>query len=175
MTRARAANRARMTLDEGKERFIQTWGTVGSEWGVNRTMAMIHALLLVSPEALSAEEVMEQLGISRGNANMNLRALIDWGLVYKALKAGERRDFFVAEKDMYKVIKAVITQRKKRELEPLLRVLDELGQVDGDSDEERQFKEVVRDIKLFSGKADSALDALVNSNADWLVSRVMRM
>ena len=77
MTHARAAKRAPMTLDEGKEKFIQTWGTVGSEWGVNRTMAMIHALLLVSPEALSAEEVMEQLGISRGNANMNLRALID--------------------------------------------------------------------------------------------------
>ena len=91
------------------------------------------------------------------------------------MKAGERRDFFVAEKDMYKVIKAVITQRKKRELEPLLRVLDELGEVRGDSDEEQQFREVVKDIKLFSGKADSALDALVNSNADWLVSRVMRM
>lgn len=164
-----------MTLDEGKERFIQTWGTVGSEWGVNRTMAMIHALLLVSPEPLNAEEVMEELNISRGNANMNLRALIDWGLVYKSMKAGERRDFFVAEKDMYKVIKAVITQRKKRELEPLLRVLDELGEVKGDSPEEQQFREVVKDIKLFSGKADSALDALVNSNADWLVSRVMRM
>ncbi len=164
-----------MTLEEGKEKFIQTWGTVGSEWGVNRTMAMIHALLLVSPEPLSAEEVMEQLNISRGNANMNLRALIDWGLVYKALKPGERRDFFEAEKDMYKVIKAVIVQRKKRELEPLLRVLDELGKVGGHSDEERQFAEVIKDIKLFSGKADSALDALVNSNADWLVSRVMRM
>ncbi len=164
-----------MTLDEGKEKFIQTWGTVGSEWGVNRTMAMIHALLLVSPEPLSAEEVMEQLNISRGNSNMNLRALIDWGLVYKALKPGERRDFFEAEKDMYKVIKAVIVQRKKRELEPLLRVLDELGKVDGSSPEARQFAEVIKDIKLFSGKADSALDALVNSNADWLVSRVMRM
>ncbi len=164
-----------MTLEEGREKFIQTWGTVGSEWGVNRTMAMIHALLLVSPEPLSAEEVMEQLNISRGNANMNLRALIDWGLIYKALKAGERRDFFEAEKDMYKVIKAVIVQRKKRELEPLLRVLDELGKVGGASAEERQFAEVIKDIKLFSGKADSALDALVNSNADWLVSRVMRM
>ena len=164
-----------MTLDEGKEKFIQTWGTVGSEWGVNRTMAMIHALLLVSPEPLNAEEVMAELNISRGNANMNLRALIDWGLVYKSMKAGERRDFFVAEKDMYKVIKAVITQRKKRELEPLLRVLDELGEVKGESDDERQFREVIKDIKLFSGKADSALDALVNSNADWLVSRVMRM
>ena len=164
-----------MTLDEGKEKFIQSWGTIGSDWGVTRTMAMIHALLLVSPEPLSAEEVMEQLSISRGNANMNLRALIDWGLVYKALRSGERKDYFEAEKDMYKVIKAVIVQRKKRELEPLLRVLDELSRVQGLSPEERQFAAVIKDIQLFSNKADATLEALVNSNADWLVSRVMRM
>ena len=71
-----------MTLDEGKESFIQSWGTLGSSWGITRTMAQIHALLLVSPEALSAEDIMAQLQISRGNANMNIRALIDWNLVF---------------------------------------------------------------------------------------------
>ena len=164
-----------LTLEEGKAKFIQSWGTIGSNWGINRTMAMIHALLLVSPEPLSAEEVMTELSISRGNANMNLRALIDWGLVYKAIKSGERKEYFRAEKDMYKVIKAVIVQRKKRELEPLLRVLDELSGVRGDTEEAEAFGEVIRDIKLFSSKADSTLDALVNSNADWLVSTFMRM
>jgi DNA-binding transcriptional regulator GbsR (MarR family) len=164
-----------ITLKEGKERFIQSWGTIGSNWGINRTMAMIHALLLISPEPLSADEVMEELSISRGNANMNLRALIDWNLIYKALKAGERKEFFTAEKDMYKVIKAVITQRKKRELEPLLRVLDELSTVTGDSPEEKQFEEVIRDIKLFSNKADSTLESLISSKSDWFVSTFMRL
>ncbi len=164
-----------LTLAEGRERFIQSWGTLGSSWGVNRTMAMIHALLLVSPEPLNAEEVMDALSISRGNANMNLRALIDWGLVYKTLKPGERKEFFVAEKDMYKVVKAVIVQRKKRELEPLLRVLDELATVQGDSPEELQFSEVIRDIQLFSNKADSTLDTLVNSNTEWLVSALLKL
>ena len=164
-----------LTLEEGRAKFIETWGMVGSNWGINRTMAMIHALLLVSAEALSAEEVMDALNVSRGNANMNLRALIDWGLVHKSLKPGERREFFTAEKDMYKVTKAVIRQRKKRELEPLLRVLDELGTVGGDSDEEREFADVVRDIKLFSNRADDTLDTLVNSNADWFVSTLMRL
>lgn len=164
-----------ISLEEGKERFIESWGTIGSNWGINRTMAMIHALLLISPEPLSAEEVMQELSISRGNANMNLRALIDWGLIYKALKSGERKEFFTAEKDMYKVIKAVITQRKKRELEPLLRVLDELSTVSGDSPAEKQFEQVIKDIKLFSNKADSTLDSLVNSNADWFVSTFMRL
>lgn len=164
-----------ITLNEGKERFIQSWGTIGSNWGINRTMAMIHALLLISHEPLSADEVMEELSISRGNANMNLRALIDWGLVYKALKTGERKEFFTAEKDMYKVIKAVIVQRKKRELEPLLRVLDELSTVRGDSPEEKQFMEVISDIKLFSNKADSTLESLISSKSDWFVSTFMRL
>ncbi len=164
-----------ITLKEGKDRFIQSWGTIGSNWGINRTMAMIHALLLISPEPLSADEVMEELSISRGNANMNLRALIDWNLIYKALKAGERKEFFTAEKDMYKVIKAVIVQRKKRELEPLLRVLDDLSTVTGDSPEERQFEEVIRDIKLFSNKADSTLESLISSKSDWFVSTFMRL
>jgi len=164
-----------ITLKEGKAKFIESWGTIGSNWGINRTMAMIHALLLVSPEPLSADEVMEELSISRGNANMNLRALIDWNLIYKALKAGERKEFFTAEKDMYKVIKAVIVQRKKRELEPLLRVLDELSTVTGDSSEEQQFREVIRDIKLFSNKADSTLESLISSKSDWFVSTFMRL
>ena len=164
-----------LTLEEGRAKFIETWGMVGSNWGINRTMAMIHALLLVSAEALSAEEVMDALNISRGNANMNLRALIDWGLVHKSLKPGERREYFTAEKDMYTITKSVIRQRKKRELEPLLRVLDELSTVRGDSEEEREFEAVVRDIKLFSNKADSTLETLVNSNAEWFVSTFMRL
>ena len=61
-----------MDLNQGKEKFIQSWGTLGSNWGINRTMAQVHALLLISPEALTAEEIMEQLKISRGNANMNI-------------------------------------------------------------------------------------------------------
>ena len=164
-----------MDLKARKERFIQAWGTIGSNWGISRTMALIHALLLVSPEPLSADEVMAELSISRGNANMNLRALIDWGLVYKSLKSGERKDFFEAEKDMYKVTRAVIIQRKKRELEPLLRILDELSELKGDTEETKSFQEVIKDIKLFSYKADQTLETLVNNDSEWLVSTMMRM
>lgn len=72
-----------MQFEDAKERFIQAWGTLGSNWGVNRTMAQIHALLLVAPEALTTEDIRKELDISSGNANMNLRALMDWGLVHK--------------------------------------------------------------------------------------------
>ena len=79
-----------MKLKEAKEQFIHAWGTLGSNWGINKTMAQVHALLLVSPDPLSAEEIMAELNISRGNANMNLRELIEWGIVNKIHKSGER-------------------------------------------------------------------------------------
>lgn len=164
-----------MTLDEGKEKFIQSWGALGSSWGINRTMAQIHALLLVAPEALSADEIMEELKISRGNANMNIRALIDWGLVYKELKAGERKEFFVAEKDIWEVVKCIIAQRKKKELEPMLKVLDEISSIEGESPQAEEFANVVKELKLFSSKADSTLDSLMKADSTWFVGTFMKM
>ena len=122
-----------MEYQEAKEKFLQAWGTLGSDWGINRTMAQIHALLLISPESLCVKDIMDELQISIGNANMNLRALMDWGLVYKELKPGERKEFFVAEKDIWDVIKKIIINRKRKELEPALKVLDEITAVDGDT------------------------------------------
>jgi DNA-binding transcriptional regulator GbsR (MarR family) len=164
-----------MTLAEGKEKFIQSWGALGSSWGINRTMAQIHALLLIAPEALSADEIMAELKISRGNANMNLRALIDWKLVYRELKPGERKEFFVAEKDMWEVVKNIIVQRKKRELEPMLRVLDDLSNVEDKDAAAEAFVAVIRDIKLFSSKADATLDTLVKSDSNWFVGTFLKM
>ena len=164
-----------MTLQEGQEKFIQSWGALGSSWGINRTMAQIHALLLIAPEALSADQIMEELMISRGNANMNIRALIDWGLVYKELKQGERKEFFVAEKDMWEVVKCIIAQRKKKELEPMIKVLDELSSIEDDSPRTEEFVSVIRDIKLFSSKADSTLDSLMKADSNWFVGTFMKM
>lgn len=164
-----------MEFEEGKDKFIQSWGALGSSWGISRTMAQIHALLLLSSDPLSADDIMSELQISRGNANMNIRALIDWQLVYKKPKVGERREFFVAEKDMAKVVKSIVIQRKKRELEPMLRVLDELTGVEGESEEAKEMRKVVKDLKLFSHKADSALDALVKADSNWFFSTFLSM
>ncbi len=164
-----------MNVQEGKEKFIQSWGALGSNWGVSRTMAQIHALLLIAPQALSAEDIMEELQISRGNANMNIRALMDWGLVYKELKTGERKEFFVAEKDMWDVVKKIIAQRKKKELEPMLKVLEELSSVEGTNADAENFVQVVRDIKLFSNKANATLDKLLQSDSNWFVKVFMNM
>ena len=163
-----------MDFKEGKEKFIESWGKMASDWGINRTMAQVHALLLIAPDALTADEVMAELNISRGNANMTLRALMDWGLVHKQLKSGERKEYFFAEKDMWKVSRQIILNRKKRELEPMLQVLDELACVEENCEKSRHFCSVVRDMRKFSHKANQALDTLVKAESGWLASLFMR-
>ena len=166
-----------MKLDEAKEKFLQAWGTLGSNWGISRTMAQVHALLLVSPDPLTAEEVMEQLQISRGNANLNLRALIDWGLVQKELRAGERKEYFVAEKDIWKVFRQVVKERRKRELEPMLEVLETLKKVEGDRKDRdvKAFTESVDGIYKFAGKADKTLETLIRADENWFLGSVMKL
>ena len=138
-------------------------------------MAQVHALLLISSEPLCADDIMEMLKISRGNANMNIRALIDWGLVYKELRAGERREYFVGEKEMWNVVRQIITQRKKKELEPVIKVLADVSQVEGDSQERETFLSVINDIQQFANKADKTLDKLIKSDSNWLLSTFMKM
>ena len=164
-----------MELEEAKSKFVQAWGAFGSNWGINRTMAQVHALLLVSQEAQCADDIMEQLQISRGNANMNIRALIDWGLVYKELKPGERREYFIAEKDMWTVVRQIIIHRKKKELEPALKVLEEVQSVEGEGEENEAFLKMIKDIELFSRKADILLDKLIEADAAWLIGTFMKM
>jgi len=166
-----------MTLVEAKAKFIADWGRFGTNWGINRTMAQIHALLLVTPEALSADEVMEDLAISRGNANMNLRELIDWGLVQKVIRPGERKEFFSAEKDIWKVARQIIKERKKRELDQLVPALKELSEVEGDRRDKavKTFTETINNIRRFSDQADKALDTMIKADEHWFWGNVVKL
>jgi DNA-binding transcriptional regulator GbsR (MarR family) len=164
-----------MTLEEGKQKFIESWGKMASDWGINRTMSQVHALLLISPESLTAEQVKDELQISTGNASMNLRALIDWGLVHKQLRSGDRREYYFAEKDMWTVVKQIIIHRKKKELEPMLRILDEVAAVEDQTPEAERFVEVVRDIRKFSNKANHTLDTLIKSDSNWFTGTFMNL
>jgi DNA-binding transcriptional regulator GbsR (MarR family) len=165
-----------MKLAEAKNQFISSWGAFGTHWGINRTMAQIHALLLVSPGPLSAEEVMDELNISRGNANMNLRELINWGLVQRTLITGERREYFTAEKDIWKVVRQIVKERKKRELEPMLHLLDQLGEVEGDKKDKqiKSFLETINGIKKLGVQADKTLDVMVKSDEHWFLGGLIK-
>ncbi len=158
-----------MELEEAREKFIQAWGALGTNWGINRTMAQIHALLLIAPESLSADEIMEALNISRGNANMNIRALINWGLVKKEHKPKERREYFFAEKDIWQVAKQVIIERRKRELKPVLKVLKELKEVDGGQNdaEVKAFIHSVNNMEKIVEQTDKILEITLKSDQQW--------
>ncbi len=111
------------TLDQVRERFVLHWGEMGSLWGINRTMAQVHALLFISPEAQSANEIMEELQISRGNVSMALRELIAWGIVSRVHMKGERKEFYTTEKDVWTMFRVIARERKKREVDPTIHVL----------------------------------------------------
>jgi DNA-binding transcriptional regulator GbsR (MarR family) len=166
-----------MELAEAKLKFIEAWGKLGSEWGINRTMAQVHALLMISPEALTTEEVMAELSISRGNANMTLRDLIDWGLVEKQHKTGERKEFFYAEKDVWTIARRVAEERKKRELAPIIKILDQLGTVEGDAKDPayKTFKTTVTDINKLANNVNKTLDTMLKAEENWFFGSILKV
>ncbi len=165
-----------MKYKEAKEELIQAWGNLGHSWGLNKTMAQIHALLMVSPKALTTEEIMDELSISRGNANMNIRALLDWGIIYRILVPGERKEYFKSEKDVWALARQVAKERRKRELEPILKVLRAVTDAQSDGSEEaKEFKKVVKELKNFGEKSDSLLETFVKAEESWFWNTVLKM
>lgn len=166
-----------MKLIEAKQQFISNWGAFGTHWGINRTMAQIHALLLVSPDPITQDDIMEELDISRGNVNMNIRELINWGLVERVVLTGERKEFFLAEKDIWKVVKQIVKERKKRELEPILQLLDKLEEVEGDKRDKnvKAFTDTIAGIKKLGRQADKTLDTMIKAEESWFVGALMKL
>ena len=166
-----------MKLNEAKQQFISSWGAFGTHWGINRTMAQIHALLLISPDPLTQDDIMEGLNISRGNTNMNIRELINWGLVDRVILPGERKEFFTAEKDIWKVVRQIVKERKKRELDPMLKLLDQLEVVDGDKRDKhvKTFVDTVSGIKRLGLQADKTLDIMIKAEENWFVNNLIKI
>jgi len=140
-------------------------------------MAQIHALLLISTDPITQDDIMEQLSISRGNVNMNIRDLISWNLVERVILPGERKEYFTAEKDIWKVATQIIKERKKRELDPMLKLLGQLQQVEGDKKdkETKQFVEMVGSIKKLGTQADKVLDSLIKAEENWFTMNILKL
>lgn len=112
------ANDPRTHLEKAQDLFVLEWGRMSSSWGINRTMAQIHALLFVTGRPLEVNEIMDRLQISRGNASMNLRELMDWGIVRRFRQPGDRKDTYISETDPYQMFLRVVRERKRREIDP---------------------------------------------------------
>lgn len=120
---------AAVLLREAQDRFIASWGRMGSAWGISRTMAEVHALLYVTGEPMNTDEIMDRLAISRGNVSMSVRALLDWGVIQRVHKRGDRKDYFHAEQDVWAMLRAIARERIKREVDPLLQSLSEIREL----------------------------------------------
>lgn len=167
-----------MNLNEAKGKFLEAWGTLGSQWGINRTMSQIHALLMISPNALSTEEVMEELNISRGNANMNIRALMDWGLVSKELKSGDRKEYFKAGKDMWEIARKITYERRKREIDPVIQVLAGLKKekIEGeDTAAVESFVDSVKNIHDFTLSTNDLVEKFIKSDQNWFYKTLLKL
>lgn len=145
-------------FQEAKTMIVRRWGEMGGYWGINRTMAEIHALLFVTREPLCTDDIMDQLQISRGNASMNLRALVDWGLIERVHKRGDRKEYFKADSNVWHMFETIMRERRRREVEPIIATIDHccesVGRVDGDdndpqADDIREFLKRVEELRRF--------------------------
>ena len=164
-----------MKFEEAKADLIQAWGNLGYSWGLNKVMAQIHALLLISPKPLSTEDIMKDLNISRGNANMNIRSLLDWGIIHRVSVPGERKEYFKSEKDVWALARQVAKERRKRELEPIIKVLKNVRDIQGESNAEvKEFKRITKELKGFAEKSDGLLDTFVGAQESWFWNTVLK-
>jgi len=162
---------AQTQLDAARDEFVTQWGAIGNSWGVNRTMAQIHALLMVTPDPMSTDQVMDELKISRGNANMNLRELVGWGLIRSIVRKGERKEFFEAEKDVWKIFCIVTRERKRREIDPvtdvLLRCQEQTAGLKGA--EAEAFQKQIKDLADFVATTSKIMDRVASSQQSKIV------
>ena len=164
-----------MKLKEAKKQFIQTWARLGAEWGINRTMAQVHALLLAIDKALTTDDVMEELQISRGNANINLRELMNWNLIYREMVPGDRKEYYRAEKDIWQVAKRIARERKKREIEPLLTELSQMQKLDENTAEAKHFTKVIGEIQELADKMDKSMETMIKADENWFYSAILKL
>src|SRR5882724_5419050 len=120
-------------LRVAQDLFIRRWGEMGQTWGINRTMAEIHALLYICVTPLCTDDVMDRLNISRGNASMSLRALCDWGIIRRLHKRGERREYFESLSDVWEMFSIIAAERKRREMDPVLETIKQCQNMLGES------------------------------------------
>jgi DNA-binding transcriptional regulator GbsR (MarR family) len=137
-------------LSSVQQKFILHWGEMGTRWGINRTVAQIHALLYISPRPLPAEEIADTLVVARSNVSNSLKELQGWGIVKRIHVLGDSRDHFESMKDVWEMFRVVLDERKKREIDPTMRMLREcIGEAEQDKETDDYTEQKLRDLHNF--------------------------
>ncbi|MCS7075651.1 MAG: hypothetical protein NZ455_03025 [Bacteroidia bacterium] len=160
-------------LEKVRQLFVTQWGEMASNWGISKTMGQIYALLFSHPTYMDTDQIMQRLNISRGNANMNIRNLVEWGLLKKVTVENSRKEYFEAERDMFVVSTTIIKQRQIRELQPINQLLNEVlhklryndnGEIRTLTPEEKEYEkkilEIVNFLELFNSVSMAMLPLL---------------
>ena len=170
-------------LRTSQDLFIRRWGEMGQTWGINRTMAEIHALLYITGQPLCTDDVMERLNISRGNASMSLRSLCDWGIIRRLHKRGERREYFESLSDVWEMFSIIAAERKRREMDPVLETIkqcqrmleaDAIGKAAASMDAVKMTRQRLAGMEEFMAVTNKIFQQFVG-NAKSGLSRVVKV
>lgn len=140
--------------------FIQLWGDMGPRWGVPRTLTLVHALLFIEGRPLNTDDVMARLGISRGNASMTLRTLVEWGLAARTHNPTDRKDYFASDQDVWGLFVTVTRARRRREMEPLMSALASIvdaPESGGDDAARTKLADMLRFVRAFDAVSERVL------------------
>src|SRR5579871_1466148 len=131
-----------------QQKFILHWGEMGARWGINRTVAQIHALLYISPKPVNAEEIVEVLSVARSNVSTSLKELQGWGIVKMVHVMGDKRDHFESMKDVWEMFRVVLDERKRREIDPTMLMLNEcIAEAEKDKAADTYTEARLRDLR----------------------------
>lgn len=167
-----------MKYTDARKQMIQTWGQLSAQWGINRTMGQIHALLMISPKPMTSDQIMAELNVSRGNVSMSLRSLVEWGLVYKEYMPGDRKEYYSSEKDAWKMALQIAKERKRRELDPMIQSLNHLRVTNPENASEEEVEEInkmtsqILDVAM---NIDKVLDIGIRSGGQSLVRKLINI
>jgi len=164
-----------MDYNEAKYKFINTWGSLGTLWGINKAMAQIQALLFITKAPLCMEDIMEDLKISRGNTSMNLRQLMDWGIVSKESIAGQRKEFFTTEKDVQELARVIAKERSRREIKPVIKILREVSNIENTSPEAQELIKQTKALHELTSNADEMINTLVSQKQNWITKSLVKL
>jgi len=138
------------TLTPVQQKFILHWGEMGTRWGINRTVAQIHALLYISPKPLNADDIVETLSVARSNVSTSLKELQSWGIVKLVHTLGDKRDHFESIKDVWELFRVVLNERKRREIDPTMQILNEcIADAEQNKLGDKYTEERLRDLRDF--------------------------
>ncbi len=164
-----------MDYVDAKDKFIKSWGELATDWGVNKTMGLIHGLLLISEKPICSESIMSYLNLSKSNVTTNLKTLKDWGLVYNCQETKDRKEHYIAEKNTWKIFLKIVEHRKKKELDPLKTLLIEMKSVQPECSQSSELCNIIKELEHFTHKVDSVLDTVIKSESSFFMQTFMKM